>query len=152
MIKIVRTDSAKGDFLVLEAKLDHVLAELNGDKHAFYAPLNRSDLIRNVVIAYIDESAVGCGAFRFVSEKEVEIKRMFTAESTRGNGVGKAILRELEKWAAELGYTAAILETSWRLHSAVSLYQKSGYSVIPNYGVYCDVEDSVCMRKTLAVD
>jgi len=41
------------------------------------------------------------------------------------------------------------LETSNQLTNAISLYQKSGYEVIPNYGQYIDVESSVCMKKKL---
>ena len=31
---------------------------------------------------------------------------------------------------------------------AIALYLKSGYSIIPNYGQYVNVENSVCMKKS----
>jgi len=74
---------------------------------------------------------------------------MFVLPDIRGKGVAQSILAELESWAAELGYLTAVLETSKRLEPAVNLYKKSGYAFIPNYGAYVDVEDSVCMQKSL---
>jgi GNAT superfamily N-acetyltransferase len=53
----------------------------------------------------------------------------------------------LELWAAELGYTAYVLETGRKQPEAIRIYQKAGYTVIPNYGQYKNVENSVCMTK-----
>ena len=35
------------------------------------------------------------------------------------------------------------------LVAAMALYRKLGYEVIPNYGPYKDMQDSVCMKKKL---
>ena len=74
---------------------------------------------------------------------------MFVLPEQRGKGIAVLILNELEVWAATLGYEFAILETSVRLESAIALYKKSGYKIIPNYGQYIGVESSVCMTKTI---
>jgi GNAT superfamily N-acetyltransferase len=79
----------------------------------------------------------------------MEVKRMYTDPSVRGKGVASAVLRELEKWSRELGYSACVLETGWRQPEAVALYRKSGYEQIPNYGQYAGMENSVCFRKPL---
>ena len=42
-----------------------------------------------------------------------------------------------------------LLETGEPLTAAMALYRKTGYEVIPNYGPYKDLPDSVCMRKEL---
>ena len=78
----------------------------------------------------------------------IEIKRMFVLPRHRGQGVGGSVLAQLEAWAAELGHSTIRLETSKRLSSAVGLYGRAGYEVVPNYGDYARVDDSVCMEKT----
>jgi putative acetyltransferase len=75
---------------------------------------------------------------------------MYTEPAKRGKGIAARVLSELEKWAAELSYQKCILETGIRQPEAISLYTKSGYKRIPNYGKYLNVENSVCFEKELA--
>jgi hypothetical protein len=56
----------------------------------------------------------------------------------------------LEAWAKELQYKKIVLETGKRQVDAVQLYLKNGYQIIPNYGQYVGVENSVCFEKVLA--
>jgi len=149
LISIKRTYSEDPDFVSLAAELTEFLAVLNGEQNSFYVQHNRVDAIPTVVVAYLEEKPIGCGAFRPKDERTVEIKRMFVDTSLRGHGIGQSILSELETWAAELSFTTAILETSKRLTPAVHLYLKSGYAVIPNFGPYIGVDDSVCMQKAI---
>jgi len=75
---------------------------------------------------------------------------MCASVNSRGKGVGAAVLTELEKWAAELGYTAMVLEHGNKQPEASKLYQRQGYAIIPNYGQYIGMEEtSICMRKIL---
>jgi len=148
-IKLLRTDSANADFQHLIVDLNRHLSILNGEKDSFYAALNNTDKIRHVVVAYLDGTPVGCGAFRPTSDGQAEVKRMFVSPELRGQGIGGKVLAELETWASEEGFPSTLLETSKRLTSAVSLYIRSEYSIIPNYGEYVGVEDSVCMQKLL---
>ncbi len=149
MIKLVRTDSDNADFRRLVSRLDEYLREKDGADHAFYNQFNSIDHIRNVVIAYEEEQATGCGAFKRYDEQSAEIKRMFVDPDFRGRGIAGLILAELERWARELNFTRSILETGLRQTEAVKLYQKENYRVIPNYGQYIGVENSVCMEKEL---
>jgi GNAT superfamily N-acetyltransferase len=71
------------------------------------------------------------------------------SESQRGKGIAGKILSELETWAVEMGYYKCILETGTRQLEAVALYKKSAYSIIPNYGQYIGVENSLCFEKEL---
>jgi GNAT superfamily N-acetyltransferase len=146
-IKLLRTDSNNADFRKLVALLDSDLAVRDGAEHAFYAQFNKIDKIREVVVAYENEKAVGCGAFREYSMDAAEIKRMFVRPENRGRGIAGQILTELESWAKELNYSECILETGLKQPEAIKLYQKSGYEKIPSYGQYLNVENSVCMRK-----
>lgn len=148
-MKLIRTDSSHHDFAGLVNKLDAELAIIDGDEHAFYAQYNGIDMIRHAVVLYVDEKAVACGAIKTLDDASMEVKRMYTLPEERGKGFASATLRELESWAAELGYSSCKLETGSRQPDAIALYTKQGYAVIPNYGQYAGVENSVCFEKRI---
>jgi ribosomal protein S18 acetylase RimI-like enzyme len=58
-------------------------------------------------------------------------------------------LRFLEEAASALGYREITLETRRVNHKAVAFYEKHGYTVTDNYGVYIGRDDAVCFIKTL---
>ncbi len=149
MTNLVRTDSDNSDFRELVALLDADLQIRDGAEHSFYAQFNKIDKIREVVVAYENEKAVGCGAFKEFSAGAAEIKRMFVRPENRGRGIAGKILTELENWAKELNFSECILETGVKQPEAIRLYQKSGYEKIPSYGQYLNVENSVCMKKSI---
>jgi len=149
MLSLVRTDAENEDFLALVISLDAELKQRDGEDHYFFAQFNKLAGILGVVVAYLDDKAVGCGAFKQFSETEAEVKRMFVSPESRGQRIAAAILSELEAWAAELNYRECVLETGFKQPEAIALYQRSGYTVIPNYGQYADTDKSVCMKKTL---
>ncbi len=149
MIHLVRTDAQHFDFKKLVSKLDADLGARDGEEHAFYHQFNAIDTIKYAVVAFLDEKAVGCGAIKKFDHKTTEVKRMYVAPEARSKGIATKILRELETWTADLGYTHCILETGKRQPEAISLYQKSGYQLIPNYGQYKGVENSICFKKNI---
>jgi len=149
MIKIVRTGSENQDFIRLVAALDADLAARDGDDHPFYARYNKIDKIRYAVVAYEQEKGVSCGAIREYMPGVVEIKRMYTLPEFRGRGIATNVLKELEHWAFELSFEKCILETGKRQPEAIGLYRRNGYTVIPNFGPYINVENSLCFEKTL---
>ena len=149
LITLQKTDSSNPDFRMLVRMLDHELQVRDGEDHPFYAQFNTLTNIKDVVVAYTDHQAVGCGAFRPFDAHAVEIKRMFVHPEQRGRGIATMILDALEQWAKESGFHESILETGFNQPEAIALYQKVGYTIIPNYGPYKDVANSVCMQKTL---
>jgi len=149
MAELKRTTSDDSDFQNLVHLLDKDLELRDGKKHSFYAQFNKIVNIKNVVVYYDEGMAVGCGAFKEFDNRTVEIKRMFVHQDFRGKGIGRAILRELEQWAAEINYNESVLETGKKQPEAIQLYQKAGYMIIPNFGQYKNVENSVCMKKSL---
>ena len=146
---LIRNDSDNADFRELVALLDAELQIRDGAEHSFYAQFNKIDKIREVVVAYQNEIATGCGAFKKFAPNVAEIKRMYVRENVRGRGIAANILSELETWAKELNFSECVLETGLKQPEAIRLYQKSGYEIIPNYGQYIGVENSVCMRKLI---
>ncbi|MFD2248296.1 GNAT family N-acetyltransferase [Pontibacter ruber] len=149
METILRTDSTHPGFRALVTLLDKDLQIRDGEDHSFYAQFNKIDKIKHVVVAYKDDVPVGCGAIREYQTGVTEVKRMFVKPEFRGQGIARQVLTELEKWARELNYTACILETGKKQPEAIRLYQKAGYTIIPNYGQYKHVDNSVCMQKDL---
>lgn len=147
MIRITRTDSANPDFIELVKQLDADLAERDGDEHSFYARFNKIVKLKHVVVAYQNNQPVGCGAMRELENGAMEIKRMYTLPLMRGKGIAATVLSQLECWARELGYHKCVLETGKRQPEAISLYKKTGYTPIPNYGQYAGVGNSLCFEK-----
>ena len=144
-----RTDSTNKDFIALVTLLDQDLKHRDGDEHSFYAQYNKIETIRNVIICYVEEKPIGCGAFKVYSPGKAEIKRMFVLPAYRGQGVGLNILQQLELWASELKYSKCVLETGKKQPEAITLYKKAGFSIIKNYGQYENVENSVCMQRSI---
>ena len=149
MLKLERTNSENHDFQALVTKLDKDLKIRDGDEHAFYAQYNKLDSIKNVVVCYKENVPVGCGAFKHYDPSTVEIKRMWVNIESRGQGIASEVLKELENWAREMDYNGCILETGNKQPEAIALYRKAGYAVIPNFGQYENVANSVCMKKEI---
>ena len=149
MAILKRTNSDDPDFQALVVLLDRDLAIRDGDEHDFYHQFNKITMIRHAVVSYINDTPVACGAFKEYESGTVEIKRMFTLPEHRGKKVAAEVLTALEHWAAELHYASCILETGKKQPEAIRLYERSGYTLIPNYGQYANVENSVCMKKEL---
>ena len=100
-------------------------------------------------MAYVDDQPAACGCLRQYDPSTFEVKRMFVRNEYRGHGISKQVLKELERWTLERGIERTILETGNNQPEAVSLYKKSGYSIIENYGEYRDKRHSICMEKRL---
>lgn len=149
MINLIRTNSENKDFIALVNRLDAELAELDGDEHAFYAQLNKTHNLKHVIVAYDNGQPIACGALREYSPTAIEVKRMYTLPQSRGKGIATKVLIELEKWASELSFQKCILETGKRQPDAIKLYQKNGYKIIPSYGKYLKMENSVCFEKEI---
>lgn len=86
-----------------------------------------------VLVGYVDEEPVACGAVRFLDPDTAEIKRMFVARRWRGQGIGRRLLAALEDEAAELGCRRVRLDTGSRQEVALALYRSSGYRDIEDY-------------------
>ena len=146
-----RTNSDNLDFQELVKALDFELKIRDGEDHAFYAALNKTDAIKHVIVMYDENKAVGCGSFKKYAPTIMEIKRMYVSEQARNKGIASMVLKNLELWCQELGIHKCILETGINQPEAIHLYKKNGYRIIPNYGQYAGVENSVCMEKKLGL-
>lgn len=146
-----KTDGNNPDFIELCKALDENLDEIVGGRfqRSQYVQYNTLESIHDVIIIYKDGVPAGAGSYKFYDEETVEMKRIFIMKDYRGLGLGKELLLRLEADARIKGYRYGVLETGEPLVAASALYKKNGYKVIPNYGQYRDMTDSVCMQKRL---
>ena len=86
-----------------------------------------------ILVARLRDAPVGCGVLRFHGDEPAEIKRMWVASETRGLGLGRRLLRELERIAADRGATVVHLETNRVLTEAIELYRSSGYREVERF-------------------
>jgi GNAT superfamily N-acetyltransferase len=110
------------------------------------------------VVGYLDGGPVACGGWRAQADPpdglrptDAEIKRMYVAQSARGNGFARAVLAELERTATAAGRKRSVLETGLKQPEAIALYQSSGYTEIPKFGIYRHDALSVCFGKELTI-
>ncbi len=151
-LTIERTTGADKNFQLLIPKLDNEFREILKTGQDKYDKYNYVQEIPNAIVVYDGENSIAIGCFKKYNDTMVEIKRMFVQPEYRGKGISKMVLSELENWALENGYTTAILETSKYFNTAISLYTKTGYTLIPNYDQYKDLPDSVCFEKKLKIN
>ena len=86
-----------------------------------------------LLVARLRGEAIGCGALKFHDDEPAEIKRMWVSPSARGLGLGRRMLQELERLAAERRVTTVRLETNRSLVEAISLYRSAGYREVPAF-------------------
>lgn len=96
---------------------------------------------------------VGCGGVRRIADAEdgsirFEVKHLYLQPHTRGRGLGRALLVELELRSRELGATHMVLDTRETQVAAVALYRASGYRDIPAYNDNANA--SLWLHKILA--
>lgn len=96
-----------------------------------------------MLVCFTNNEAIGCGAFKKYDKETVEVKRMFVQPAHRGKSVASMVLKEMETWAEELHHTNTILETGKKQPEAIALYVKNGYTIIPNYRPYENIESSI---------
>jgi GNAT superfamily N-acetyltransferase len=102
------------------------------------------------VLACRGQTPVGCVAVQ-PKGTDFELKRMYLTPEARGTGVAQALMDAAADVVVEGGGQRIILETGVRQPEAIRLYEKSGYTRIPNYPPYDKDPLSVCYAKELTV-
>lgn len=145
------TDGQDADFQMLCGRLDDTLDAIVAGtfERKQYAVYNRADLIQNAIIVYWQGVPIACGGLKPFDEEHAELKRIYVEPAYQNMGIGAEILRRLEAEAKMKGFHWCILETGELLEAACHVYRKAGYQVIPNYGPYADMPDSVCMSRKI---
>nr|WP_221375966.1 GNAT family N-acetyltransferase [Actinoplanes polyasparticus] len=94
------------------------------------------------------ERLVACAAWRRHGD-DAELKRMFTARSARGRGLGRRMLAAIEASARVAGCRRVILETGDRQPEAIALYESAGYERIEDFGYYRGQDGVLSYAKKL---
>lgn len=150
-MEFIRTDGTNKDFIencrLLDMDLDRrVGRQIKREKYQKY---NQLDEIREAIVVYEGNKAVGGGAIRRYDAETIELKRVFVHNEYQGQGIGSRLVSLLIEWAVELGYQRMILETGELLAESCAVYKKLGFRVIPNYGPYVNMPESLCMARDL---
>jgi putative acetyltransferase len=126
------------------------IAERYGTDDSEPGPAPTADDITVFFVAFGDDGTpLGCGGLRRIDDSHGEIKRMFVAPAARGSGVSTAILRRLERFGVESGWSRLVLETGAAQPDAIGFYTREGFTPIDRYGYYVDSDESLCFGKTL---
>jgi len=146
------------------AEVSALIAELDAVLGAVYEPEQRHGLSLEQVfgphvrffVARLDGEAVGCGAVALF-EDYAEVKRMYTRESVRGRGVGKALLARIEQDARAAGKPILRLETGTLQAAAIGLYEQCGFRSCGAFGPYAAlpphrIATSLFYEKPLSLD
>lgn len=158
-IELVRTAGADPRSVALRTAMDR-------ETYGMYAPdfaamdeatleristalaTNQDDLV-DVVIAEEDGVDLGHAALRALAAGGYEVKKVYVVPEARGRGISRILMSAIEDAAREKGETRILLQTGWKQHEAVALYESSGYEHVPAFGPYVGLENMIYMAKTL---
>ncbi|MEJ0067924.1 MAG: GNAT family N-acetyltransferase [Pseudomonadota bacterium] len=135
-----------------------MLAEADAFYNALYPPehnhlLDIAALQRSGVafhVARIDGRIAGFGAVILQPGDWAEIRRMYVAPGSRGQGIGRRLLETLEAYARTARIRVLRLETGTRQPAALSLYRAAGFTPRGPFGAYAANGSSLFLEKTLA--
>ncbi|MGD9703257.1 MAG: GNAT family N-acetyltransferase [Acidimicrobiia bacterium] len=138
---LLRIDAVDPEHRLAQHCLGEYFAELDRRFHAGFDPAVSlpadPDEMRPpagvFLVATLRDEPIGCGALKFHGDEPTEVKRMWVAPTARGLGVGRRLLRELERRAAVHGSDAIRLDTNKALVEAVAMYRSAGYRAIAAY-------------------
>lgn len=81
----------------------------------------------------VGDKVVGTAAVRRIDAGKCEIRRVYVKQEFRGRGYGRELFHEALEFAGS-HYPVVILKTDRSLVRAISLYLKSGFSVVREEG------------------
>lgn len=138
------------DLLQLVKELDAFFVGKWGQQIAEgYQELHNLSQMAYALICYDNKKPVGCGCYKVIDRQTIEIKRMYVDEKYRRQGIATMILQSLERKAFQEGFTIAELETGKDMQDNILMYEKYGYHLVENYGVFVGDDICVCMEKYL---
>ncbi|MGW8848149.1 bifunctional helix-turn-helix transcriptional regulator/GNAT family N-acetyltransferase [Streptomyces xiamenensis] len=85
------------------------------------------------LVARLHGEPVGCAGLKLPADAPAEVKRMWVSPATRGLGLARRFLTELEARAAGHGYDTLRLDTNKVLTEAIRLYHAYGFTEVPAF-------------------
>ena len=99
-----------------------------------------------LLLACIEQQAIGCAGIRKIDEETAELKRMYVQPSYRNLHIGADLLDRSLQLAKELGYKKIRLDTLEHMTKAKKLYKSFGFYEIPAYR-FNPLEGAVYLEK-----
>ena len=149
-ITIAIESPLQDDVRTMVAELNDYLLKLTPPEFVFHLTVEQmAEPGVTVWIARDGGEAVGCGALKRHDARIAEVKRMYTRESHRGQGVGRRVLGEIVDAALADGIEELVLETGDQHHAAWAIYEKAGFLRCGPVLDYPDTHHSVFYHKQL---
>lgn len=148
-MRILMVSPENSDFRALAAQLDAYYFTLVGDIQLRYAEPNRPENMTVLAVAYVDDKAVACGAWKRLEGGVAELKRLYVLPEYRRRGVARSMIAALEADAARRGIKRMILETAVDTTDSHKLYLSAGYLPREYYGSPAGEENCLCFYKEL---
>jgi putative acetyltransferase len=130
-------DAARAIFREYAAQLGVDLCFQNFDAELAGLPGEYAPPEGALLLAYVDGTLAGCGAFRALREVDYtnacEMKRLYVRGAFRRFGLGRVLAQALMDRAAEAGHSVMLLDTLDDMEAARSLYESLGFEEIPPY-------------------
>lgn len=101
-----------------------------------------------LILAFVDDIAVGCAALRRLSDDVGEMKRLYVRQPFQGIGIGKELIRIIINEAIQSGYHYIRLDTLPTMEKAQNLYSSFGFYDIEPY-VYNPISGARFMELKL---
>ena len=105
------------------------------------------EMTGSLLLACERNRPAGCGAWVPIAPGIAEIRHLWTDPATRGLGLGRRLLTQLETDAAAHGFTTVRLGTHSTLGPAIAMYRSSGYHEISAYAA--SPYNQLCFEKRL---
>jgi GNAT superfamily N-acetyltransferase len=86
-----------------------------------------------ILLAWDDETCVGCVAVRPLAGACCELKRMYVRPTHRGRGIGRRLCEHAFDRARDRGYDQMKLDSDPRLAPALGLYRQLGFADTARY-------------------
>ncbi|MFX0018530.1 MAG: GNAT family N-acetyltransferase [Promethearchaeota archaeon] len=115
------------NYLNIDLEFQDFEEELNNLPGEYKPPLGC------ILLAFYNNTLIGCVALRKFEEKICEMKRLYVKPQFRSRGFGKNLAKAIINKAIKIGYKSMRLDTLPFMKEAISLYKSLGFKEMKPY-------------------